>query len=117
MRTQSTYLGFALAALVIGAASPASAADGQSIADAAQARDNAAVRALLSSGGEARTTQSDGTTALHWVAHLDELELAELLLGAGADRVDVSPGGLTPLGLARGSGHGEMGVAVGGAGA
>nr|TFG54749.1 MAG: ankyrin repeat domain-containing protein [Hyphomicrobiales bacterium] len=109
MRGRSRYLSFALAALLVGTAGAARAAtDGQSIADAAQAHDKAAIRSLLSVGGDARGTQTDGTTALHWAAHLDDLELAALLIGAGADPSATNDYGATPLTLACTNGDANM---------
>ncbi len=100
MRIQSRFLGFALAALLTSAAGPSWAADGGSIADAAAARDDAAVRSLVAEGGDVRAPQTDGTTALHWAAHFDALEIAELLIGAGADPDAVNDYGAMPLTMA-----------------
>ena len=100
MRIQARYLGYVLGALVAAAAGPLWAADGQSVADAAKAKDNAAVRALVAEGSDVRATQYDGATALHWAAHFDELEIAELLIGSGADTNAANDYGATPLTMA-----------------
>jgi ankyrin repeat protein len=117
MRIQKRYLGFALGALLCATAGPLWAADGQSIADAAKAHDNAAVRALMAEGGDVRATQYDGATALHWAAHFDELEIAELLLGAGADPNAANDYGATPLTMACTNANADMVAALLAAGA
>ena len=68
--------------------------------DAVRHRNTFAVRALLQQQLDVNAAQPDGATALHWAAHRDDLEIANLLLGAGA-RVDaVNELGVTPLDLA-----------------
>ena len=44
------------------------------VADAAMRHDTTAVRSLLKEGGDPNAAQADGMTALHWAAHLDDLE-------------------------------------------
>ncbi len=79
------------------------------VADAAQQGDLEAVRTLLQQGEDPNAAQADGLTALHWAALNDELQIAEILLYAGAT---VSPvtrvGGYAPLHLASQTGHGEV---------
>ena len=48
-------------------------------------RDNEALRALLKQHANVNAAQPDGTTALHWAAHWNDLETVNLLLRAGAD--------------------------------
>jgi ankyrin repeat protein len=52
--------------------------------------------------------RADGTTALHWAAHRDDLETAELLIGAGADLNAANHYGVTPLSLACTNGSAAM---------
>jgi len=61
-----------------------SASDG-TVADAAKARDVAAVRALLKQGADVNAAQGDGMTALHWAARHGDVELSRLLIGARAN--------------------------------
>ena len=47
------------------------------LVQAARDRDAASVRALLAEGADVNATQPDGTTALHWPAHWDDLDTAD----------------------------------------
>lgn len=59
-----------------------------------------AVRALLAKRVDANAAEPDGTTALHWAAHHDNLAIADLLLKAGANAQSANRYGATPLWLA-----------------
>ena len=59
-----------------------------------------AVRALVQEPVDVNARQPDGATALHWAAYLDDLETADLLLGAGARPDAANDLGATPLYLA-----------------
>jgi ankyrin repeat protein len=74
-------------------------------ADAAQNRDVATLRKLLTQHTSASAAQPDGTTALHWAAHWGDLESVKLLLQAGADAKAVNRFGATPLSEAAGAGN------------
>jgi len=75
------------------------------LADAVERRDNQAVLSLLKTRADVNAAQSDGATALHWAAYLDDAETASLLIRAGA-RVDTPNNyGVTPLALASGNGN------------
>jgi len=50
------------------------------IADAAEQGDRATVRALLQQGIDVNAAQGGGTTALHWAARANDVEMAEMLL-------------------------------------
>src|SRR5262245_702699 len=63
---------------------PAAEDDARLVA-AARARDQQQVRTLLAGRRDANVRASDGSTALSWAAHWNDLEVAELLIGAGAD--------------------------------
>ena len=55
------------------------------VADAAMNGDRAAVRLLLQKKADVNAPQADGATALEWAAYRDDLELADLLIAAGAN--------------------------------
>src|SRR5579864_3210512 len=60
-------------------------AAGSDVADAAKKGDKAAVRTLLAQKADVNARQPDGDTALHWAAWRDDVELAAMLLRAGAN--------------------------------
>ena len=62
--------------------------------------DREAAVALLRAGANARETDSDGTTALHWAAHLGDAELTRLLIRAGADVRAANQYSATPMSAA-----------------
>jgi ankyrin repeat protein len=75
------------------------------LADAVQRGDRQAVQSLLKTGADVNAPQSDGATALHWAAYLEDAETAVLLIRAGA-RVDpANHYGVTPLALAAANGN------------
>jgi len=77
------------------------AAPSSPIADAAMAKDAAAVKKLLKEGLDVNAAQGDGMTALHWAALNGDAELASMLLYAGANvGAKTRLGGYTPLHLA-----------------
>lgn len=66
------------------------------------------VRALLASRVDPNTAEADGTTALHWAAHHDNLAAADLLMKAGANVRAANRYGVTPLWLACINGSARM---------
>ena len=54
------------------------------VADAVMKGNKVVVRSLLQKKADVNVPQTDGTTALHWAARLDDLETAELVIRAGA---------------------------------
>jgi ankyrin repeat protein len=79
------------------------------VADAAMAGDREAVRALLKQGADVNAAQGDGTTPLHWAARRGDVELAQMLIYAGANvRATTRLGGWTPLLMASQLGHAKM---------
>lgn len=78
------------------------------LAEAAKKMDRAAIRALLEQRLDVNAPQIDGTAPLHWAAHQDDLETAELLVRAGANVKAANRYGVTPLSLACTNGNGAM---------
>jgi ankyrin repeat protein len=78
------------------------------VADAAMRRDTASLRSLLSHGADVNAPQADGTTALHWAAHWNDLEAAGLLIRAGAKAQIANRLGATPMMLAAENGNAAM---------
>ena len=70
------------------------------LVDAAEHREARVVRALLAEGVDVNTPQADGATALHWAAHWDDGDTADLLIRAGAHVNAANAHGVTPLSLA-----------------
>lgn len=85
------------------------------LADAAEIRDGENIRALLQQSFgkphyalDVNVSQVDGMTALHWAAHHDDLEIAQLLVRSGANVNAVNRYGVTPLTLACTNGNGAL---------
>jgi uncharacterized protein len=96
-------------AVLIGWLLPAVAvAAGVPLADAAERGDLAAVRSLIGQGSDVNATRVDGTAALHAAVHADHIEIADLLLRAGANAGARDRYGVTPLFLACVNGNAEM---------
>ena len=70
-----------------------------SLLEAVQKGDKETVRSLVQQV-DVNAVQADGATALAWAAHRDDLETAELLIGAGAGVNAANDYGATPLSLA-----------------
>jgi ankyrin repeat protein len=98
-----------IAALALVAAAPGDLPSTSPVADAARDGDRDAVRALLREGGDVNAAQGDGMTALHWAALRNDVELAEILLYAGANvKATTRLGAYTPLVLASRNGNAPM---------
>lgn len=67
---------------------------------AAEKGDHDAAMAMLRSGANAREVDADGTTALHWSAHFDDIELTTALLKGGADARATNQYGASPMSMA-----------------
>ena len=103
MLDKRTLAGFFVALAVM--TQPLAAADSP-LADAAMRGDRAAVQALLRQKSNVNVAQGDGSTALHWAAYRDDVEMARLLIAAGADMKAVTRvGKITPLFMAAQTGN------------
>ena len=81
-------------------------------------RDKDAVRALLKDGADVNAAQGDGMTALHWAARSGDVDLAQMLLYAGANvKATTRLGAYTPLMMAAEQGHAAVIAALLAAGA
>jgi uncharacterized protein len=86
-------------------------------ANAAQKRDMTTLRALVLQHTDVNASQPDGTTALHWAAHWNDLEAVNLLLRAGANSKATNRYGSTPISEAVATGNAAMVQALLNAGA
>ena len=79
------------------------------VADAAARGDRDAVKSLLKQAADVNAAQGDGMTALHWAAMNGDLDLAQMLIVAGANvKATTRLGSYTPLYLASQQGHGGI---------
>jgi ankyrin repeat protein len=74
--------------------------DGLKLLDAVKNQDSDHVRLLIDSGVNVNIREGDGSTALHWAARRNNMELTQLLLAADADPDIANDYGVTPLWLA-----------------
>ena len=86
-------------------ASPSLAADGMAVVDAARNGNLDAVRSLLKAGADANQAAPDGSTAVHWAVHGDNLAMLNLLLAAGARPDGMTRYKIAPLTLAAQNGN------------
>jgi ankyrin repeat protein len=107
---RSIYLlGPAVAALTALAAAGASAAEQlPKLVAAAKSGDHGTAMALVEEKTDVSAAEPDGTTALHWAARYDDLELAARLLKAGASPKARNRYGVTPMYLAAQNGSERM---------
>ena len=67
------------------------------LVDAAKGADHGTLRSLLEKKVDVNATETDGSTALLWASYRDDVETADLLLGAGAKVNLANDLGATPL--------------------
>jgi ankyrin repeat protein len=77
-------------------------------ADAAQRQDWQTVRSLAARKADVNATQPDGTTALEWAAHWNDLDAVKALLNSGANPKLANRYGVTPLSEAAAAGNAPM---------
>ncbi|MGE3513177.1 MAG: ankyrin repeat domain-containing protein, partial [Vicinamibacterales bacterium] len=87
-------------ALVIGLGDAFGAGREGDLVVAIKSGDVSGAMSLIRHGGDINVPEADGTTALHWAVHRDNLELVEALLQAGASATSVNRYGVQPLSLA-----------------
>jgi ankyrin repeat protein len=107
MRTRQTA-GVWLAALTLALTAGAIRSEGVRVIDAVKSGSADAVRAVLKQKVDVNAAEPDGTTALHWAAHGSHLELAQLLVRAGANVNAVNRYGVAPLRLAVENGNAPL---------
>jgi len=78
------------------------------VADAAMRGHRDAVRAAVTRKADVNAPQVDGTTALHWAVQRDDVEMADLLIAAGARVAARTREGVMPLQLAAINGSAPM---------
>ena len=75
-------------------------AAGPVLVDAARNGDLGAVSSLLKGGADPNEAAPDGSTAVHWAVHRDNLEILNALLAAGAKPDRLTRYKVAPLTLA-----------------
>lgn len=78
------------------------------LVDAVKAGDKAAALALIARRADVNLPEADGTTALHWAVHHNDLELADRLLRAGARVNAKNDYGATPMSEAAVTGNAAL---------
>lgn len=79
------------------------------VPNAAMQGDKDGVVSLLKEKADVNAAQGDGMTALHWAAFRDDVDLARVLIEAGASaKAATRDGGLTPLSMAATNGSAAM---------
>jgi ankyrin repeat protein len=97
-----------IAMVVVSAAALSAAGADARLIKSVRGKDVAAVRALLKERVDVNAAQGDGSTALHWAAHVDDLAIADVLIRAGARAAVANDNGFTPLHLACTNASGGM---------
>jgi ankyrin repeat protein len=78
------------------------------LVDAVKSGDKAAAIALIDKRADVNAPEADGTTALHWAVHQNDLDLAERLIRAGAKVNAKNDYGATPMSEAAITGDAPM---------
>jgi uncharacterized protein len=95
----------ALLLLAASASIASAAADKIALIQAVKTANRQAVAALLKKPVDVNAPEPDGTTALHWAVHADDLATVQLLLRSGANAKSANAYGSTPLDLAAVNGN------------
>jgi ankyrin repeat protein len=67
------------------------------LVDVVRSGDRAAAVAMIDKRADVNTAEADGTTALHWAVHQNDLELVDRLVKAGANVKAANDYGVTPM--------------------
>jgi ankyrin repeat protein len=94
--------------IVLLAASVSAAPPDRRLIDTVKASQTSAVRTLLQQRVDPNSADPDGTTALHWAAQKNNVEIADVLIHAGANAKAANRYGVTPLSLAATNGNAAM---------
>lgn len=78
------------------------------LVDAVKSGNRSAALALLDQGVDVNSPEPDGTTALHWAVHQNDLDLADRLIRAGANVNAKNDYGATPMSEAALVGNGAL---------
>jgi ankyrin repeat protein len=78
------------------------------LVDAIRTADRSAVRSLLEKRVDVNAAEADGTTALYWAAEKNDVEIAQLLIRAGAQPNARTRYGATPLTMASLNGNAAL---------
>jgi ankyrin repeat protein len=89
-------------------ASATAAPPDRRLIETVKASQASAVRTLLQQRVDPNSAEADGTTALHWAAQKNNVEIADLLIHAGANAKAENRFGVTPISLAATNGNAAM---------
>ncbi len=76
--------------------------------EAVKSGDRTTIGTLLARKADVNSPEADGTTALHWAVHRDDLQVADLLIRSGARVETANRYGVTPLSIASTNGSAAM---------
>ena len=99
-RGVTAFVALSVSVLATSVSVQAGAAEVPPLIDAVKQGDAATVRTLIDQGVDVSATEVDGTTALHWAAHLGDATAAALLIDAGVDPKAITRNGATAYALA-----------------
>src|SRR5690242_2899068 len=94
--------------LVLAATTLSAAPADMRLISAVKNNDLKAVRSLLNQHVDVNATETDGSTALHWAAQRNNLDIADLLITAGANAKAATRYNITPLFLACTNGNAAL---------
>ena len=94
--------------VTVGVAAPLEGEIDSGLVEATRSNDPTALRTLLEDGADIQGRSADGSTAMHWAAHWNDLSIAEALIAAGAEADATNRFHVTPLMLAAANGSAPM---------